>query len=95
MPKSESTARLEVRVSPEQYRLFKRAAELQGRTLSDFVIAVLSHEARQVIEQEILIRLSLEDQQCFAQALIEPPEPNEALERAFARHRALIQPMPE
>ncbi|WP_414040011.1 DUF1778 domain-containing protein [Acidithiobacillus sp. M4-SHS-6] len=40
-----------------------------------------------------MIRLSLADQECFAQALLSPPQPAPALERAFARraaHRGLL-----
>ena len=36
--------RLEARVSREQKALFQRAAEIQGRTLTDFMIASV-HEA--------------------------------------------------
>ena len=36
------------------------------------------------------IRLSLADQECFAQALLSPPQPAPALERAFARRRKLL-----
>lgn len=42
--------RLEARISPEQKRLFQRAAELQGRTLTDFVVASVNDAAQRVIE---------------------------------------------
>jgi len=38
-----------------------------------------------------VMRLSLADQACFAQALLSPPQPAPALERAFARRRALLR----
>jgi uncharacterized protein (DUF1778 family) len=46
--------------------------------------------ATQAIEEASLVRLSLSDQQLFAQALISPPEPNAALKRAVDRHNKLL-----
>jgi uncharacterized protein (DUF1778 family) len=43
------------------------------------------------IEETQIIRLSLEDQRAFADAILNPPEPTPALRRAFRRHRELIQ----
>ena len=37
------------------------------------------------------VRLSLADQECFAQALLSPPQPAPALDRAFERRRKLLQ----
>ncbi|MBR4877014.1 MAG: DUF1778 domain-containing protein, partial [Rhodocyclaceae bacterium] len=36
-------------------------------------------------------RLSLADQECFAQALLAPPEASPALKRAFARRRQILR----
>ncbi|MGS0741357.1 type II toxin -antitoxin system TacA 1-like antitoxin [Glaciimonas sp. GG7] len=36
------------------------------------------------------LRMTLADQECFAQALLAPPQPSPALERAFARRRKLL-----
>lgn len=93
MPTSSSvaTARLEARISPDLHALLKRAAELQGRTMTDFVVAAVQDAAQRAIEQAEVIRLSLADQECFAQALLSPPEPAPALERAFLRRRQLLR----
>ena len=37
------------------------------------------------------IRMSRADQEVFARALIDPPEPNAALKRAFKRHNELLK----
>lgn len=91
MPTTVSTARLEARINPELHALLKRAAELQGRTLTDFVVSAVQDAAQRAIEQATVIRLSLADQECFAQALLSPPEPTPALKRAFARRSALLR----
>lgn len=84
------TARLEARLPIHVHAMLKRAAELQGRTLTDFVVSASSEAARQAIENTELIRLSLEDQRLFAESLQNPPEPNQALIRAFDKHSELF-----
>ena len=91
MPQPLATARLEARISTNLHSMLKRAAELQGRTMTDFVVAAVQAAAQQAIEQAEVIRLSRADQACFAQAMLSPPEPAPALERAFARHGKLLR----
>ena len=90
MPAAISPARLEARISTDLHSMLKRAAELQGRTITDFVVSAVQDAAQQAIERAEVIRLSLADQDCFAQALLSPPEPSPALKRAFARRLSLI-----
>jgi len=82
-----ATARLEARISLDLHAMLKRAAELQGRTLSDFVVRAVQDAAWQAVEQADTMRLSVADQQHFAQALLSPPPPAPALKRAFIRHQ--------
>lgn len=91
MPATISTARLEARISIDLHSLLKRAAELQGCTMTDFVAAAVQDAAQRAIEQAEVIRLSLADQECFAQALLSPPQPSPALERAVSRRRKLLR----
>jgi uncharacterized protein (DUF1778 family) len=72
--------------------VIKRAAEIQGRSLSDFVVAAAREAARHTIEEAQIIRLSVDDQRAFADAIINPPPPSPALLRAAAGHKALIKP---
>lgn len=92
MPATTTAARLEARISAELHATIKRAAELQDRTVTDFVIAAVQDAANRAIAQAGVIALSMADQERFARALISPPKPNAALKRAFARHRKLIAP---
>lgn len=91
MPIATSTARLEARISTDLHSMLKRAAELQGRTMTDFVVDAVQNAAQSAIAQAEIIRLSLADQQCFAQALLAPPQPAPALDRAFARRNKLLR----
>lgn len=91
MPVVKSNARLEARISTNLHLMLKRAAELQGRTMTDFVVSAVQDAAQRAIEQADVIRLSLADQACFAQALLSPPQPSPALKRAFNRRSKLLR----
>ena len=85
-----STARLEARISKELHAALKRAAELQNRTVTDFVIDAVQEAATRAIEQTQVLRLTLADQEKFAQALLSPPKAAPAMKRAFTRRRKLL-----
>ncbi|MFM0515505.1 type II toxin-antitoxin system TacA family antitoxin [Paraburkholderia sp. RL17-373-BIF-A] len=92
MATSPTQARLEARISPETRDLLRRAAELQGRSLSDFVVSAAQDAALRVIAEREVVQLTLDDQARFAAALLEPAEPADALQRAFTRRRTLLDP---
>jgi uncharacterized protein (DUF1778 family) len=85
------TARLETRISPEALTVVKQAAAIQGRSVSDFVVAAAAEVAHRTIEESSVIRLTLEDQRRFVELLLNPPAPVPALERAAQAHGDLIQ----
>lgn len=87
---SPQQARIEARVSPKQKRLFERAAAIEGVTLTDFAISSMQQAAAKAIQDYGRIELSERNQRAFAEALMNPPEPNEALRKAakaYARTR--------
>lgn len=88
-------ARLEARLPRDVHALLKRAADIQGRSLSDFVIAAAHDAAVRTIAAETIVRLSAADQQHFADALLGPahdtPATKAALKRAKKRHADLIR----
>jgi uncharacterized protein (DUF1778 family) len=75
-------ARIEARVSPKQKRLFERAAEIEGVTLTDFVISSMQRAATIAIQEFTTMELSERNQRAFVEALMNPPEPNQALREA-------------
>ncbi len=94
MPEPNRTARIEARIAPDALAVVKRAAELQGRSVSDFVVAAAEQAANRTIEETQIIRLSVEDQRAFAEAILNPPPPSSALVRAAEAHRRLIAQEP-
>jgi uncharacterized protein (DUF1778 family) len=89
---SSRTSRLEARITPDALEIVKRAAEIEGRSLSDFVVAAAREAAKRTIEESHLIRLSVEDQHRLVDLLLDPPAVTPALERAREAHARLIQP---
>ncbi len=69
----------------------RRAARLRGLSLTGYLIATAGEDARRVVEDAEIMRLAREDQVRFAEALIDPPKPNERLARAAKRHAGLIK----
>jgi uncharacterized protein (DUF1778 family) len=88
-PESRKTERLEARVTPAEKQLLMRAAELSGRSLTDFVVANVHECARQILHQHNVMLLSDVDSSQFMEALLNPPAPNQALQRAARRYKEL------
>ena len=76
------TARIEARIAPEALAIVRRAAELQGRSVSDFVVAAAQEAAERTVAETQIIRLSVEDQRAFAEI---DPEPAAAQRGATTR----------
>jgi uncharacterized protein (DUF1778 family) len=91
MAHAPTTARLEARLPANVHKLLKRAAEIQGRTLTDFVVAAAQEAACRTIEEADIVRVSAEDQRRIAGAILKPAAPTPALRRAFQQRRALLR----
>jgi uncharacterized protein (DUF1778 family) len=74
-------------MTEEVQALIKRASEMSGRSMTDFVLSAATAAAQETIERTQLVQLALADQQRFADALLAPAEPTDALVRAFKRRR--------
>jgi len=84
------SARLETRVNPTVLALVKRAAKMQGRSVSEFVVAAAQDAAKRAMEETQIVRLSAVDQERFVDLLLNPPLRNSALKRARRAHAKLI-----
>ncbi len=80
--------RLEARVTAEQKRLIERAAALQGRTMTDFVLTSVQDAARRTIEEHQQLELSVRDSKAFVEALLKPRPVNDRLRDTVRRYRA-------
>ena len=84
------TTRFEARLSPYARKIIQRAAEIQGRSMSDFVVAAAEQAAERALKDIQIIELSLEDQRRFAEAMLNPPELGPVWKKARETHRRLI-----
>jgi uncharacterized protein (DUF1778 family) len=85
------TSRIEARIAPDALTIVKRAAELQGRSLSDFIVDSALNMARKAIEETQIIRLAVEDQRAVVEAIFDPPPLSPGMERAIGRYKDLVK----
>jgi uncharacterized protein (DUF1778 family) len=82
--------RIEARLSSEAKAVIQRAADISGRSVSDFVVTSALEAAKETIRDHAVMVLSARDSKNFVEALLNPTGPNEALLAAAHRHRELF-----
>lgn len=82
--------RMHLRVDAGTKRKLERAAAFEETTVSDFVLANAVAAAERVIESHEKVVLSAPDWEVFYDALVNPPEPNDALRTAASRYRERV-----
>lgn len=79
--------RLQVRLDAESKAVLRRAAGYRRKTVSQFVLSTALDEAEKVIRENETVTLSGADWKTFYDALTNPPAPNAALRKAFAKYK--------
>lgn len=79
--------RLEARVTAAQKTLIERAAALQGRTVTDFMLTSVQDAARRAIEAHRQLELTVRDSEAFVDALLHPRPVNDRLRDTVRRYR--------
>ncbi len=80
------TERMELRLAPSAKQMIQRAMSVTGLAAGD-----LAYEgARRVLDEHERMLLTGADRDAFVEALVNPPEPTEALVAALKRHRELF-----
>ncbi len=59
-------------------RLYGAPRKIQGRSVSDFVVAAAQEDATRIATETDIIRLSVEGQREMAALLLHPPAPGRA-----------------
>ncbi|HEY5820160.1 MAG TPA: DUF1778 domain-containing protein [Mesorhizobium sp.] len=85
----ERNQRLETRITADQKRLIERAAAVQGRTVTDFVLASVQEAAKRVIEDHQRIDLTLRDSEALVEALLNPTPVNSRLRQTIETYRKM------
>jgi len=79
--------RIVARVNAEQKRLFQRAAALQGRSLSDFLVDSAQDAAQRAIRDAEVMVLGARNSAAFVAGLLDPPPINDRLRDTIRRYR--------
>lgn len=87
--RTSKSERLEARITSGQKELFRQAAAIEGRSVSEFVTYSALEAAKRLVHERQVMRLSAEDTRVFVDALLKPPKPGARLRRAAARYRKL------
>jgi uncharacterized protein (DUF1778 family) len=82
--------RVEARVTSETKALLTRAASIQGRSVTDFMVQSTVEAALRVIRDHSYLELSQRDRTAFAEAVLHPPVPGKKLKQAAQRHRKML-----
>lgn len=88
---SAKSARIETRVTQEQKELIERAAEVSGRTVSDFVLAHVEVAAKKIIREHEKLHLDQVQSRILVDALLAPKKPNKNLKLAMEDYRKRVE----
>ena len=77
-------------MTPKTYNLLRRAADIEGQSVSSFVITAAQTAAEDTLRRTDTIKLSRTDSETLARMLVSPPPLTPAMKRAAAIHRRLF-----
>lgn len=83
--------RLNARITPSAKALLERASSLEGRSITDFVVAKAMEAAVRSIADYDRILLTEQERDRFFAALLAPPKPSERARKAAKRSREMFQ----
>lgn len=84
-------ARIEFRGTADQKQRFERAAALQGRTLSDFLVASAEESATRVLREFEVAELGDKARTAFLDALVHAPSPNAKLRKLAEQYESEVE----
>jgi uncharacterized protein (DUF1778 family) len=81
------TYRFDARLNEEQKLLIQRAADLEGRTMTDFVLHSAESAAERTIERRSMLVLTARETEAFANAILNARNPGAVLRKAARDYR--------
>jgi len=88
--KDKKEERIETRLPAEAKQQIEQAAALQGRSVSDFVVQAALDQASKVIEQQRIVRLTVDESVALADMMMAKPKANRKAVAAARRHKELL-----
>ena len=84
------TYRFDARLNEDQKLLIQRAADLEGRTMTDFVLHSAESAAERTIENRAMLVLTARETEAFADSILNPAGPGPVLRGAAREYRDKI-----
>ena len=85
------SARIDLRLSQPAERRIERAASVEGKTVSSFVVSSALESAETTIGRREAVALARDAAMRFFDALAEPPPPNDRLRAALEEHARRVE----
>lgn len=82
--------RIEARIAPETKAMIQRAADIESCSLAEYLSKSAQAAAQLTIANHNVLKLSAEGSKAFADAILNPKEPNQKLKDAMKRHQQEI-----
>jgi uncharacterized protein (DUF1778 family) len=89
MPKPRAY-RFDARLNEEQKVLIQKAADLEGRSVTDFVLQSAEQAAERTIQQRAMLILSARQTEAFVDAVLHPAQPGRVLRVAVRHYKKAI-----
>lgn len=81
--------RIEIRVSSQDKKIFKKAQKLSGdKSFSSFIVRIVKQQAEDILAKKDQIIASVNDRQKFFDAVFGNPQPNQNLIEAAKRYKS-------
>jgi len=74
---------LSLRIKPEDRSMIERAAQVRGKTRTDFVLDAARAAAEEALLDQAVIKITPEAYAAFLERLDAPPQPNERLRKTL------------
>ena len=79
--------RFDARLNEEQKVLLQKAADLEGRTMTDFVLRSAEAAAERTLQDRSMVILSARETEAFVNAVLNPAEPGPNLRAAAQQYK--------
>jgi uncharacterized protein (DUF1778 family) len=83
--------RFDARLNEEQKILIQRAADPEGRSMTDFVLHSAETAAERTIAERAMLILSARETEAFVNAILNPAEPGGVLRAAARRYKSTLR----
>jgi uncharacterized protein (DUF1778 family) len=79
--------RIEARIAPETKAMIQQAADIESCSLAEYLSKSAQAAAQLTIANHNVLKLSAEGSRAFADAILNPKEPNQKLKDAATRYK--------